>query len=80
MCVNVSVALWGDLNKLLECEDSLDLLLVTSPATLKISAVHDLIGLVSIVSYSRQSLMTFGSATRFHVYLPWGQQLFSIVS
>ena len=29
---------------------------------------------------SRPSLMTFVSATQFHVYLPWGQRLFSIVS
>ena len=28
----------------------------------------------------RPSLMTFASATQFHVYLQWGQCLFSIVS
>ena len=35
---------------------------------------------VSIVSYSRPSLMIIASATQFHVYLPWGQRPFSIVS
>ena len=35
---------------------------------------------VSIVSYSFPSLMTIASASQFHVYLPWGQHLFSIVS
>ena len=35
---------------------------------------------VSIVSYSRPSLIIIASATQFHVYLPWGQRLFSIVS
>ena len=33
-----------------------------------------------IVSYSRPSLMIIASGTQFHVYLPWGQHLFSIVS
>ena len=28
---------------------------------------------VSIVSYSRPSLMIIVSGTQFHVYLPWGQ-------
>ena len=37
-------------------------------------------GLVSIVSYGRPSLMIIASATQFHVYLPWGQRPFSIVS
>ena len=35
---------------------------------------------VSIVSYSRPSLMIIASATQFHVHLPWGQRPFSIVS
>ena len=35
---------------------------------------------VSIVSYSHLSLMIIASRTQFHVYLPWGQGLFSIVS
>ena len=35
---------------------------------------------VSIVSYSRQSLMIIALASQFHVYLPWGQRPFSIVS
>ena len=35
---------------------------------------------VSIVSYSRPSLMIIESASQFHVYLPWGQRLFSLVS
>ena len=35
---------------------------------------------VSIVSYSRPSLMIIALATQFPVYLPWGQRLFSIVS
>ena len=35
---------------------------------------------VSIVSYSRQSLMIIASAFQFHVYLLWGQRPFSIVS
>ena len=35
---------------------------------------------VSIVSYSRLSLMIIALATQFHVYLPWGQRMFSIVS
>ena len=35
---------------------------------------------VSIVSYSRLSLMIIASASQFPVYLPWGQRLFSIVS
>ena len=35
---------------------------------------------VSIVSYSRPSLMIIAPASQFHVYLPWGQHLFSIVS
>ena len=33
-------------------------------------------GLVSIVSYSRPSLMMIASVSQFHVYLPWGQRLF----
>ena len=37
-------------------------------------------GLVSIVSYSRSSLMIIASAPQFHVYLLWGQRPFSIVS
>ena len=36
--------------------------------------------LVSIVSYSRPSLMIIASVSQFHVYLPWGQRPFSIVS
>ena len=35
---------------------------------------------VSIVSYSRPSLMIIELASQFHVYLPWGQRPFSIVS
>ena len=35
---------------------------------------------VSIVSYSRPSLMIIALASQFHVYLLWGQCLFSIVS
>ena len=35
---------------------------------------------VSIVSYSRPSLMIIALASQFHVYLPWGQRPFSIVS
>ena len=35
---------------------------------------------VSIVSYSCPSLMIIASASQFHVYLPWGQRPFSIVS
>ena len=35
---------------------------------------------ISIVSYSRPSFVTFASASQFHVYLPWGQSPFSIVS
>ena len=35
---------------------------------------------VSIVSYSRPSLVIIASGTQFHVYLPWGQRPFSIVS
>ena len=35
---------------------------------------------VSIVSYSRPSLMIIASASQFHIYLPLGQHLFSIVS
>ena len=37
-------------------------------------------GLVSIVSFRRPSLMIIPSASQFHVYLPWGQHPFSIVS
>ena len=37
-------------------------------------------GLVSIVSYSRPSLMIIASRTQFHVERPWGQRPFSIVS
>ena len=37
-------------------------------------------GLVSIVSYSRLSLMIIVSASQFQVYLLWGQRPFSIVS
>ena len=33
---------------------------------------------VSIVSYSRPSLMVIASASQFHVFLPWGQFPFSI--
>ena len=36
--------------------------------------------LVSIVSYSRPSLVMIGSASQFHIYLLWGQRPFSIVS
>ena len=35
---------------------------------------------VSIVSYSRPSLMITASVSQFHVYLPWIQRPFSIVS
>ena len=35
---------------------------------------------VSIVSYSRPSLMIIALAPQFHVYLPRGQHLFSMVS
>ena len=35
-------------------------------------------GLVSIVSYSRPSLMIIASRTQFHVERPWGQRPFSI--
>ena len=35
---------------------------------------------VSIVSYSRLSLMIIASASQFQVYLPLGQRPFSIVS
>ena len=35
---------------------------------------------VSIVSYSRTSLMIIASAYQFRIYLPWGQHLFNIVS
>ena len=35
---------------------------------------------VIILSYSRPSFMIIASASQFHVYLPWGQCLFSIVS
>ena len=35
---------------------------------------------VSIVSYSRRSLTIIASASQFHVYLPWGQCPFRIVS
>ena len=35
---------------------------------------------VSIVSYSCPSLMIIALASQFHVYLPWGQRPFSIVS
>ena len=31
-------------------------------------------GLVSIMSYSRLSLMIFASRTQFHVHLPWGHR------
>ena len=34
----------------------------------------------SIVSYSCPSLMIIASASQFHVFLPWGQRPFSIVS
>ena len=34
---------------------------------------------VSIVSYSRPSLMIIALASQFHVYLPWSQRPFSIV-
>ena len=34
---------------------------------------------MSIVSYSRLSLMIIASRTQFHVERPWGQRLFSIV-
>ena len=34
---------------------------------------------VSIVSYSRPSLMIIASASQFHVFLLWGQCPFSIV-
>ena len=37
-------------------------------------------GLISIVSYSRPSLKIIVSASQFHVYLPWNQCPFSIVS
>ena len=35
---------------------------------------------VSIVSYSRPSLMIIASRTQFHVERPWGQRPLSIVS
>ena len=36
--------------------------------------------LVSIMSYSRPSLMIIASRTQFHIERPWGQRPFSIVS
>ena len=36
--------------------------------------------LVSIVSYSRPSLMIIALQTQFHIYIPWGQHPLSIVS
>ena len=33
-----------------------------------------------IVSYSRPSLLIIVSASQFHVYLPWGQSLTSLIS
>ena len=33
-----------------------------------------------LLSYSRLSLMIIASRTQFHIYLSWGQRLFSIVS
>ena len=38
------------------------------------------VGQHSIVSYSRPSLMIIALASQFHVYLPWGPCLFSLVS
>ena len=35
---------------------------------------------VSIVSYSRPSLIIIVSASQFHIERPWGHRLFSIVS
>ena len=35
---------------------------------------------VSIVCYSRPSLVIIASVSQFHVYLPWGQRPFTIVS
>ena len=35
---------------------------------------------VSIVSYNRLSVMIIALVSQFHVYLPWGQRPFSIVS
>ena len=49
----------------------------TRPLELQMKA---LLGLVSTVSYSRPSFMTFESASQFPVYLLWGKRLFSIVS
>ena len=37
-------------------------------------------GLVSIVSYRSLSHVIILSASQFHIYLPWGQYPFSIVS
>ena len=38
------------------------------------------LNVVSIVSYSRPSLLIIVSGTQFHVERPWGQRPFSIVS
>ena len=50
-----------------------------SEIELKTNAIR-MFAKVSIVSYSRPSLMIIASAFQFHVYLPWGQHLFRIVS
>ena len=42
--------------------------------------VREDFGLVSIVSYCCPSLMIIAPASQFHIYLPWGKCLFSIVS
>ena len=42
------------------------------------SAANRLIG--EVVQSINQSLMIIVSGTQFHIYLPWGQRLFSIVS
>ena len=52
---------------------------VTSPLELETKAIRRF-AKVSIVSYDRPSLMIIASASQFHVYLPWGQRPFSIVS
>ena len=49
-----------------------------SPVELETKAIRRF-AKVSIVSYSRPSLMVIASSSQFHVNLPWGQHPFSIV-
>ena len=58
------------------CEDKVD---IHYHNRLSQSRRRPLLGTCGYLTLTKPTLMTFASASQFHVYLPWGQCLFSIV-